>query len=395
MSYISRLFGLLLLLALLPATAVAAPAEAPTTDFANRIFAVTGAVPVTLTVRNATTLDGDQVQIIRSGIETQLRNLGVKLVDAGTSATQVRITISQNSRGWVWIAEITNGSVQKIVMYSVPDGHQSAAVKHGAMILGKQLLFNSDEPILDVLHLNTQAVKALFAVSPSNVYVFQPVGTGWTQQQKVPIVRNAIMPRDPRGHIVAATDHLFDFYLPGTVCSSGVTLPLTLTCRDADDLWPLGGQNAFYNASRNYFTGLLRPGFAKQVSPFFSAAALPVADRTMWIFAGLDGQVRWMDGGAEQLLAGTADWGSDIAAIRSGCAAGTQVLATSRSNDSGEDTIRAFEVLNQQASPVSAALAFDGEITSVWTQAGDGSVTAVLHTTKGSYEAYAIDLSCN
>ena len=208
MSYISRLFGLSLAVGLLLAQAIAAPAEAPTTDFANRIFAVTGAVPVNLTVRNSTSLDADQVQVTRTGIETQLRGLGVKFVDAGTSATQLRITISQNTRGWVWIAEVTNGSVQKIVMFSVPGSGQTPVSKHGAMVLGKQLLFTSDEPILDVLHVNTPTAKMLAAISPSNVYVFQPAGSGWTQQQKVPIVRNAIMPRDPRGHIVAGADHL-------------------------------------------------------------------------------------------------------------------------------------------------------------------------------------------
>src|SRR5512141_2560849 len=130
MSYISRLFGLTLAVILLLTPAIAAPSEAPTTDFANRVFAITGAVPATITFRNATPLDADQVQVIRTGIETQLRSLGAKLVDAGTSATQVRITLSQNVRGWVWIAEITNGSVQKIVMFSVPGGGQTATAKH-------------------------------------------------------------------------------------------------------------------------------------------------------------------------------------------------------------------------------------------------------------------------
>ncbi len=394
MSFICRLFGLLVAIAL-PLTGVAAsPTEAPTTEFANRIFAVSGAGPVTLTVRNASTLDVEQVRIIRTGIETQLRNLGVKFVDAG-QATQVRITLSQNARGWVWIAEVTIGSTLKVVMLSVPTSGQGDIAAHGQMSLRKQFLISSDEPIFDVLRLSSPAVKALFALAPNEVVVYQPNGNGWTPVQKIPIVRDSIMPRDPRGHLVAATDHLFDLYLPGTVCSSSASLPLALTCRDADDLWPLGGQNAFFNSSRNYFTGLLRPGFAKAVSPFYSAASVTIADRNVWIFAGVDGLVRWSDGASEQFLDATAEWGSDIASLHSGCGAGTQVIATGKGDDSDEDSVRAFEILNQQASAVSTPLTFAGSVTSLWTQSGDATVTATVHTTKGSYEAYAIDLSCN
>jgi hypothetical protein len=381
----------LTVLALPLATVAAAPAEIPTTEFANRIFAASGPGTMTLTLRNASNLDAAQLQVIRTGIETQLRNLGIKFADAGQ--TQVRVTLSRNTRGLVWIAEVTQATTLKVVMLSVPNNGLGEVATHGQMSLRKQLLFSADEPILDVLHVN--APKALIALAPTEVIVFQPNGNGWTEQQKVPITREAVMPRDPRGDLVAATDHFFDLYLPGTVCSSGAVLPLTLSCHDADDLWPLGGQNAFFNSSRNYFTGLLRPGFAKPVTPFYSAASVAIADRNLWIFAGIDGQVRWTDGGAEQFLAATSEWGSDIATLHSGCGAGTQVIAAAKGDDSDEDSVRAFEILNQQASAVTTPLTFPGSVTSLWTQIGEVAVTATIHTTKGSYEVYAIDLSCN
>jgi hypothetical protein len=115
----------------------------------------------------------------------------------------------------------------------------------------------------------------------------------------------------------------------------------------------------------------------------------------MWIFTGVDGQVRWSDGASEQLLAGTAEWGSDIASLRSGCGAGTQVIAASKGDSSGADSLRAYEILNQQATPSSAPLSFNGVVTSMWTQLPEGRVTAAVQTPKGSYEAYTISLSCN
>lgn len=396
MSFIRRLFGLLAFLALPLMTTTAAQVDAPTTDFAKRIFAVTGsASPVTLTFRNASSLDPDQVRVIRTAIETQLRAMGVRFVDNSPQSTLVRVTLSENTRGWLWIAEVTQGASQKIVMLSVPGSERDSA-RRGSMSLREELLLSSDDPILDVLHVNSANVNLLIALSPKDVTIYQSNAAGWTQQQKVKIDRTLVMPRDPRGHLAAASDHFFDIYLPGSVCSSSnASLPITLSCRDSDDLWPLGGQNAFFNSSRNFFTGLLRPGFSKPVSPFFSAAPLAIADRTMWIFAGVDGQVRWSDGSPEQVLAGTTDWGSDIASLRSGCGVGTQVIAASKGDTSTADSLRAYEILNQQASPSSAPLAFNGIVTSLWTQVPEGRVTAVVQTSKGSYEAYAISLSCN
>src|SRR4051812_48594706 len=98
MSFIRRLFGLLFL-ALPFMTAAAAQVDAPTTDLANRIFAITGKAPVTLTFRNVSSLDSDQVRVIRTAIETQLRAQGVKFVDNSAQSTLVRVTLSENLRG--------------------------------------------------------------------------------------------------------------------------------------------------------------------------------------------------------------------------------------------------------------------------------------------------------
>jgi hypothetical protein len=394
MSFIFRLFALLAVLSLPLGLIAATAGDAPTTDFADRIFAATGAAPVTLTFRNVSTLDADQVRVIRSAIETQLRNLGVKFVEASPQSTTVRVTLSQNVRGWVWIAEIVQGASQKVVMVSVPVMGQAETPHTGTMALHKQLLFTSDEPILDVIQLSAANTKSLVALSPEHVMVFQSNGSTWTQQQKINLVRNAIMPRDPRGHLVATTDHLFDVYLPGAVCSSGASMPLVINCRDADDFWPLGGQNAYFNSSRNYFSGLLRPGFGKQVSPFYSAASVKIAERDLWIFTGIDGQVRWTDGGAEQPLPATQEWGSDIASLHSVCGAGTQIIASS-DNHSTDDSVRAYEILNHQPSRVSAPVVFGGPIISLWSQPSASTVMAAVQNTKGSYEAYAIELSCN
>jgi hypothetical protein len=394
MSFIYRFFGLWMIIAV-PLSAVAArQGDAPVAEFANRIYALSGPGPMALTFQNKSTLSSEQISVIRGGIETQLRGLGATLVEsAGSQGTQVQVTISRNVRGWLWIAEVARATETKIVMLEVPVASSSIPGTRGSLSLHKQLLFASDAPVLDVLRLDFAGSKLLVALSPKEVTVYQPSGNGWTVQRTVPLDIAMVMPRDPRGHLVVATDHLFDVYLPGVVCASGTGMPVSVTCHAADDLWPLGGQNAFFNASRNYFTGLVRPGFGKPVAPFLSAASVTMADRTTWIFASVDGQVRWTDGGEPQLLAESLDWGSDVASLRTGCGAGTQVIASRRGD--GDEALRAYEIMNRQATPASAELPLTGPVVSMWSQTGGGTVTATIKTSKGNYEAYAIEVTCN
>src|SRR5439155_82475 len=74
--------------------------------------------------------------------------------------------------------------------------------------------------------------------------------------------------------------------------------------------------------------------------PFYSAAPVPREKYTLWLFATVDGQVHLLDGITDQ-SAGKLSWGSDIAAVRSSCGSGWQILAT-RSGSGSNDSIRAY-----------------------------------------------------
>ena len=131
-----------------------------------------------------------------------------------------------------------------------------------------------------------------------------------------------------RGKLILRQDHLLDIYLPGVYCQSPSAAPLSLVCRGSDDPWPLSSQFAlggFYAATRNFFTGVLSPGVGKQSSTakFYSAAPLPRPSYTLWIFAGVDGTVRLLDGVTEQTA--RLNWGSDLASVKSSCGSGWQV----------------------------------------------------------------------
>src|SRR5208282_474467 len=214
------------------------------------------------------------------------------------------------------------------------------------------------------------------------------------------IAHSRAFPRDLRGRLLLRRDHLFDIYLPGTFCRSSAAAPLTLTCSDSDDPWPLtpddGSVRAFFAASRNFFTGALSPGIGKisNVPSFYSAAALPRSGYTLWALAAVDGSLHLVDGMTDQVIR-SGNWGSDLAVVRSSCAMGAQLLV-SESGDTEGDGLRAFEIPDRDPVAVSSAVEFDGRTVALWPETSGNSAAAIVRRKNtGWYEAYRVSVSCN
>jgi hypothetical protein len=94
-------------------------------------------------------------------------------------------------------------------------------------------------------------------------------------------------------------------------------------------------------------------------------------------------------------VAAARDWGSDFAALRSGCGAGTQVLV-SGSGAAVTDSVRAFELPAQEAVPASAPLTMDGTVTALWSAPDGKSVFAVVRrAVDNEYEVDRVTALCN
>jgi hypothetical protein len=235
-------------------------------------------------------------------------------------------------------------------------------------------------------------------LDPEQIALYRMADGRWQIEQSLPITHSRPWPRDMRGKLILRQDHLFDIYLPGVYCQSPSAGSLSLVCRGSDDPWPLSSQFAlggFYAATRNFFTGVLSPGVGKQSSTtkFYSAAPLPRPSYTLWIFAGVDGTVRLLDGVTEQTV--RLNWGSDLASVKSSCGLGWQVLAT-RPGDNSGDSVRAFEFPDREPIAVSPAVDFAGGVTALWTEAKGGSAIAVSRNAEtGTYEAFRLAIACN
>jgi hypothetical protein len=374
--------------------------NAPQQQLADKISAVVGPGAVSIEVTNRSSLSRSDVDQIRTGMLQKLYLLGLRSVNADSAAATVQISLSENLRDNVWVANILQSRNEpSVVMVSFPrteyaDLRQTAP----AITLHRTLLWSQPEPILDAA-LISGSPQHLIILDANTVSVYQMQGGHWQMEQALSINHLQPWPRDLRGRLVLRKDHLLDAYLPGTICNSASGAPVALSCRRSDDPWPIGfpemPMNAFFAASRNFFTGALAPGIGKQTSvpAFFSSAPLPRDRYTLWLFTATDGQLHLLDGFTDQNVA--TDWGSEIASIHSGCGTGWQVLANSKA-DMGNDSIRIFEVPDREPLQTGQPMEFRGNITALWTQGDKNSAIAVVHDSdKGNYEAYQLTLACD
>ena len=394
----------------------------PEQQLAHKIVAVTGPGAVALTVENRSSLGKRDSEVVQNGLRGALEGLGLRFVKTDQSAATVAIFLSENTASYVWVAQIRQGAGDvAVVMVSVPrpagttTSHESVPLS-----LRKISLWSQDDPILDVAVLEENVGPTRIAVlDGEKVSLYRSQGGKWQQEAILGVVHARPWPRDLRGRLILAKDHLLDAYLPGVICRSSAGAPLALNCRETDDPWPLvpaalsGGtfpvfpsagsaalaippMGAFFAPTRNFFTGALTPGVGKftTVSKFYSAALLPREKYLLWLFASVDGRVHMVDGISDQGM--KLGWGSDLTSVKTSCGAGWQVLATSSAEETG-DSVRAYEFPDRDPVAVSGAVDFPGGvITALWTEAkGDTAVAVTRNRETGTYEAFRLAVVCS
>ena len=367
--------------------AQAATWEQPASDLARQIAALTGPGPARLVLQNISTLPASDVPLIRRLLDQDLRRLGV--VPGGSdSATLIRVTLSQNLQGGLWVAEVQEGTETRVIMLAVPLAPAAPSGNGGAITIRRTLLITEAAPVLDAKIFTTGGVQRLVVLEPEQIVTYErnPAALGtspWIQDQTFPIAHTRPYPRDLRGELVAATDHAFDAWLPGVHCRSGesaagVATALSVTCADSDDPWPIAlTQSAFYNAMRDNFTGVLAPGVGMDLPPFYEAGDLPHETGSSILLTLVDGRVLLLDSSVLKPIAGANDWGSDFAVLRSGCGSGAQVVVSGSGAATAGDSLRAWEISGREAIPVSAPVSVDGVVTAI-TPSTDGTTATVI-----------------
>lgn len=417
----SRLCCALLVL-LLSTAAFAADWSGAEQQLAKKIVAVTGPGTLSLTVENRSSLGRRDSDLVQNGLRSALEQAGIHFVKSDQAAASVALTLSENETSYVWVAQIQQGAGEsEVAIVSVPrSGRSGTAYESMPIALRKVPLWSQDERILDVAVLEENGTPSRIAVlGAEDLSIIRLQNGKWQMEQTLQISHTRPWPLDLRGRLVPAIDHSLNAYLPGVICRVTVTgAPSTITCHGSDDPWPIVSAtmnlnsvfpsagsstttsvavpplSGFFTSTRNYFTGVLSPAVGKFsiVPKFYTAAFVPREKYTLWLFASGDGKVHLVDGMNDQRS--SFEWGSDIAAVKTGCGAGSQVLATA-SGDQAQDSIRAFEFPDRDPVAVSAAVEFPGSVSALWTEArGDSAIAIARNRDTGNYEAFRLSLAC-
>jgi hypothetical protein len=390
------------------ASAAPAPSQwdQPAANLAEEIAGILGPGQARLTIRNFSTVPTDEIPAIRRLLEQNLKAHGV-LASGVESANTIRITLSENARERLWVAEVIQGNETRVAMAHVAPGIAQQTPTGGGLTLRKQLVFTTSGNMLAAL----ETASGQVVIEPEQIAIYSHAADSWQIQKKVGIGQMSPLTRDPRGLIILSADGSgFEAFVAGARCS-GAFQPATgwaAHCHQSDDPWPImsgalpqvssasspSSLKAFYNSVRNYFTGVVTPALGVDLPPFYSAALIPHSDGVALLINGIDGKVQLLTNGALKSVVGTRDWGSDVAALNTGCGAGTQIIA-SGSGEAATDSLRAYELPGLEAVPASAPLAMDGSVTALWTAPDARSLVAIVRNAANQYEEYRVTASCN
>jgi len=396
--HFSRVRWALCLWVLFSQLSFAADWRDPVSQLAAKITAATGPGVVALEINNRSSISSADAEEIRREITSALATSGVRVWQPDQAAANIKVTLSEDLQEYVWVAQVQSGaSDAKVILVSTPRPYFSPAGQNApAITIRPVTLISQIDPILDVSIAENNPPR-IVVLGRTAVTIQEFANQRWSVVQLLPISSPNPLPRDARGRIFLRKDRLFDAYLPGLVCHSTNSAPLAMNCALSEDPWPLQAQglSAFFSPARNFFTGALVPGIGKQNSapPFYSAAAVPRANYSLWIFAGLDGQVHLLDGINQQVLS-RIRWGSNVAAVHPACRPDSLVLADTSDSEPME-SIQAFEFADRDPAPVSPKLSISGSVTALWsTPGGENAIAVYKNSSTGNYEALQLNLDC-
>jgi hypothetical protein len=375
------------------------PWDQPAAALADQISGILGPGQARFTIRNLSSIPNNSVPAIQALLERDLKAHGISFAgDEGANA--IRVTLSEDTRERVWVAEVAEGNTTRVAMVEAGTAVEQHVAAAAGLTLRSQTMLVAREPVLAALEIP----GGWIVLEPEQIVLYLRAADGLRAQARIDIGQRRVLPRDPRGLLKASANGTeFDAWLAGIECT-GATAPgaspgdWVVNCHASDDPWPIfqdSSASAFYNSARNYFTGVTTPSIGVDLPAFYTAVAVPrPAGGTALLAQSIDSKVQLLENGALKTIAGTRDWGSDFAVLRSGCGSGAQIV-TSSSGEASSDSLRAYEVPGLEAVPASAALETGGAVTALWPAPDSRSVVAVVQRAPDQYEVDRVSALCN
>src|SRR6266850_742174 len=129
--------------------------------------------PVMLSFRNVSSMSAADAAVTQAAMERELRGLGLVVGERGPDGNEVQVTLSENSRGFVWVAEIRTGDARAIAMEEAPKPPPASGTT--SMAIEKKLMQEQDRQILDLAPMG----RGLLVLDSEAVSLYESAGGEW------------------------------------------------------------------------------------------------------------------------------------------------------------------------------------------------------------------------
>jgi hypothetical protein len=408
-----------LLLVLSGGVALAQNPATSARDLGREILAITGRRPgIHLTFSNQSSMGVSQAAALRRGVEAELRAGGARLVSAAAAASRVSVTLSENWRSLLLVAEVEQGKMSRVLIVALPRMDTAAGAGEQVVSLTRQIVWRQQAPFLSFLEWQSPADKAsyLWILEPNRLLLYRRGQGQWRRRGQAQIEHTGPWPRDLRGllWIDAGAPQAnagmqkpprLRVLLPGVECQmslAAATGNLPLSCGTAETQnFPIfqagaGGATASLVPDRNFFGPSVElADTSVNLQQFYSSTIVnDDHGNPVLLAAALDGKTYLYDQAGKPQ--GSVDgWGSDIAGVETDCGNGWQVLASRPGDWTVNDALAAYEIIEGKAVGTGEPIDFPGPVLSLWPEPGGAAAAAVvLDRSAGFYEAYTVTLTC-
>jgi hypothetical protein len=174
----------------------ARPASSATLEDAARELArkVAAALPsrddITVEIQNISTLTPKEIDRVSHAFFGVLQDSGFNLLHGG--AIHVGITLSENVKGFLWSAEISQGDASRVFLTAVPRNSEDRPVSSSMPILLRgEKFWEGPEQILDAMEVTTSKDGDTLLLLETDGLIIRRKGTNSSFKVEIPVVNTA------------------------------------------------------------------------------------------------------------------------------------------------------------------------------------------------------------
>lgn len=368
--------------------------------FTGKILAIgVPARSASLAVKSISALDAANASALEKELQSEFTGRGLQIVPAGSAEMSIQVTLSQNTEGSLWIAQVHGGSVERTIMLGPLATLRAETNAAPVPALHETVLLAQPDPILDFdSATGPDGGQFLLLLQNGAFLVLERDGSSWVRRDWAAIKHWHPWPRDLRGHVILSTANAVRIFLPGVSCSGNWSSKLTMECREEAPGAGAVGEPATLTLApeRNYFPASRWPASASNFAApiWYSSAALAGNSAADWILTEADEKAELFEAG-QGPVSSFGGWGDDIAAVATGCGSERHVLATGSGDWGQPDRIQAYQIAGQQAVAAGPPLEFPGPVVALWPSEDSQSARVVFRNLRtGMYEASIISVAC-